>query len=360
MIACGAREESRYNRRLAPQPRESRDQRGFCPFAGLGRAQPFLNPFRHLRRSRHVEHGERAGPAAEHGGWHGAVPAMGLFVVDHAGVGGDGGADFLDDVGLGFAGEGGGLAVALGAQDGGLALRAGLHDGGFRLAIGLGDAGGGLGFGLHLHLFAFVAHFRHGVFGADGVVLGLDGGFDGGLEAGAVGDAAELQVGDFQAEDAAERVRDVFADGAGDLFAVGGDVDCVLGGEHAQHAVGQDRADILVDVDVAGAADIVQQLEHGRAGDAVGHADTDRDRLVVDRVNRQVVELEDVEAGLDRVHRVDPGHFHVQSGADRLAGQDGAEAAHAGHFGGLHGVEAVRQRAAGHQAARMRRRRLSR
>jgi hypothetical protein len=105
--------------------------------------------------------------------------------------------------------------------------------------------------------------------------------------------------------------------------------------EDFRGAVGDDAREVLADVEIAGPPDLVQQLQHRRRRDAVGEADRDRDRLVVDRVHRQVIDAVGLQRHLDFVDRVEQRQFEMQAGAERQVGRDLPEAALAGHLGRL-------------------------
>jgi hypothetical protein len=57
-------------------------------------------------------------------------------------------------------------------------------------------------------------------------------------------------------------------------------------------AVGDDPLEIVLDIDVPRAPDIVEELEDGVGGYAIGQTDADGDRLIVDGVHRQSVQCE--------------------------------------------------------------------
>src|ERR1700677_1357640 len=265
---------------------------------------------------------------------------MGRLIGHHDGIAIHGRANLLDDLRLRIADQGGGLRLTLRLEDRSLALGTRLRYGRLRFAVRLGNANRCLRGGLHLLLLAFVTNLHDGVLGADRIVLRLNGRLHRGLEAGAVGDAAQLQINKLNTEDAVQSFADALADLTSDLLSIRRNAHRVLRGEHTKHAVSENRAYVLRDVDVAATADAIEKLQHRRWRDLIGEPDVDVHGLVVHSVNGQVGKLKRIEARLDGVDGIDERRLEVQAGADRLCRYDGAEASNGRHFCRLNRVEA--------------------
>jgi len=89
-------------------------------------------------------------------------------------------------------------------------------------------------------------------------------------------------------------------------------------GEDPCRAIGDDPLEVVGDIDVAGPPDLIEELEDCAGRYAVGQAHRDGDRLIVDGVHREPVELVGLERSLELVDLLDEGQLDVQSRPERL------------------------------------------
>src|SRR6202453_1576142 len=216
---------------------------------------------------------------------------MGRLIGHYDGIAIHGRTNLLDDLRLRLADQGGGLRLTLRLEDRSLALGTRLCYGRLCFAVRLRHANGRLRGGLHLLLLAFITNLHDGVLGADRIVLRLHGRLHRGLEARDVGDAAQLQINKLNTEEAVQSFADALADLARDLLSIRRNAHRVLRGEYAKHAVSENRAYVLRDVDVAAAADAVEKLQYRRWRNLIGEPDVDVHGLVIHRVHGQVGEV---------------------------------------------------------------------
>jgi len=113
-------------------------------------------------------------------------------------------------------------------------------------------------------------------------------------------------------------------------------------GEDLGGAIGDDPLKVVADIDVAGPPDLIEQLQDGIGRYAIGQADRDGDRLIVDGVYRQPVELVGLERGLKLVDFLDEGQLEVQSRPERLVDHHPAEQPLSRHLSWVDDHESVR------------------
>ena len=96
-------------------------------------------------------------------------------------------------------------------------------------------------------------------------------------------------------------------------------------GEDLGGAIGDDPLKVVADIDVAGPPDLIEQLEDRTGGYPIGQAHRDGDRLVVDGVHRQPIQLVGLKRGLKLVDLFDDGQLEVQSRPQRVVDHHPAE-----------------------------------
>ena len=89
------------------------------------------------------------------------------------------------------------------------------------------------------------------------------------------------------------------------MVAVFADSSRILLGKNLCRSVGDDPLEILCNIKIARAANLIEKRQHRLGRYAIGKTDSHGNRLIIDGVHRKAVELESVQRNLQPIDLVD-------------------------------------------------------
>jgi len=152
--------------------------------------------------------------------------------------------------------------------------------------------------GLVLKISAFMRSTAARILGGNRLILRLDCSLNGSTETVGIENAGNLKIYDFDVVEGPEIIRKKGLKGVYDLVAVFTDSSGILLSKNFRCSIGDDPLEILRNIKITRAANLIEKRQHGLRRNAIGKADSDGDRLVIKCVHRKLVESESVQRHL--------------------------------------------------------------